>query len=449
MINVLMIGGGGREHSLAWKCQKSPLVDTVFVAPGNAGTQLANGIENVPIKADDIAGLLEFAQSNLTRCNNVGLTIVGPEVPIVAGIADQFSAHGLKCFAPGLSAARLEGSKTFAKEFLTKHSIPTAKYQSFTQPEAAIEYAKSLELPLVVKADGLAAGKGVVVAESMQVAQRAIVNMLNGNQFGQAGSRVIVEECLRGEEVSFICMVSNGQILPMASSQDHKAAYDGDTGANTGGMGAYSPAPIVDDALHQLIMESIIEPTVQGLHADGIPYIGFLYAGLMIGLDGIPRVLEFNCRLGDPETQPIMMRLESDIVAHCLAAIEGRLDKEIALWSKHSALGVVLAAKGYPQDYAKGATISGLDKDYGEHTQIFHAGTERKQSGTITSGGRVLCVTSTGVDIFAARERAYTAAIGINWEGCWMRQDIGYRALDRRSAAINQAAIKHAGINQA
>ncbi|MEM7194856.1 MAG: phosphoribosylamine--glycine ligase [Pseudomonadota bacterium] len=432
-MRVLVVGGGGREHALAWKASQSPLVSQVYVAPGNAGTDSEPGISNIAIAADDIDALAVFAVEN-----EIGLTIVGPEAPLVAGITDVFERRGLRCFGPSAAAAQLEGSKTFSKEFLDRHSIPTAKFGSFVDSQKALEFCKSLDLPIVIKADGLAAGKGVVIADDWSSVESAIDDMLKANRFGDAGSKVVVEEFLTGEEASFIVMVDGEHILPMASSQDHKAAYDGDTGPNTGGMGAYSPAPVVDSAMHAKIMQTVMQPTVAAMAEEGAPYRGFLYAGVMISDKGIPNVLEFNCRFGDPETQPILMRLESDLVAHVVAAMDGNLDSEEARWSDDSALGVVMAAKGYPDQYAKGDEIEGLSGVSGiTDTKVFHAGT-LAMSGepgdkVVTSGGRVLCVTAVAASVSEAAEKAYRAVSSIHWDGCWVRNDIGHRAIKRDS----------------
>jgi phosphoribosylamine--glycine ligase len=425
-MKILVVGSGGREHALAWKAAASPLVTEVLVAPGNAGTASEEGICNVAISSDDGVALAGYAAEN-----NIDLTIIGPEGPLVEGIVDLFEEHGLKCFGPSRASARLEGSKTFSKEFLLRHHIPTAAYKSFSDLDEALQYIEGVTFPVVVKADGLAAGKGVVIADAIDSAVDAVTDMLSGNKFGEAGSRVIVEDFLQGEEVSFICMVDGKNILPMASSQDHKPAYNGDTGPNTGGMGAYSPAPIVSDDMHEKILATVIRPTVDGLLSEGMPYTGFLYAGLMIGEDGHPRVLEFNCRFGDPETQPVLMRLESDLVEHCLAALEGELHSQTASWSSKPALGVVMASKGYPDSYARGHVVSGLENINTDHVKVFHAGTQAANGDTLTAGGRVLCVTALGDDIQQAQNRAYSAVKAIHWDGSWHRDDIGYRAIDR------------------
>ncbi len=425
-MNILVIGGGGREHALAWKAAQSPLADIVYVAPGNAGTAMEAGIRNVDIGAEDIDALLAFAKEK-----DIGLSIVGPEAPLVAGIVDRFKAEGLQCFGPSAAAAQLEGSKTFTKEFLARHNIPTAAGESFTDIEEAIAYIRSRGAPIVVKADGLAAGKGVIVAETIEQAEAAVTDMLSGNAFGEAGHRVLIEDFLTGEEASFIVIADGTSILPMATSQDHKRAGDGDTGPNTGGMGAYSPAPVVSNAVYARIMQEVIEPTVAGMAADGTPYTGFLYAGLMIRDDGAPFVIEFNCRFGDPETQPIMMRMQSDLVAHCLAALEGDLAAEEAQWNPQAALGVVLAADGYPGSYQKGEAIGGLTTADSEGRKVFHAGTRNDGDAIVTNGGRVLCATALGDSIAAAQRGAYELISKIDWPTAMLRRDIGYRAVDR------------------
>jgi len=424
-MNILIVGGGGREHALAWKARQSPLADTVFVAPGNPGTALETGIQNVPIAADDLTGLLAFA-----RQNAVGLTIVGPEVPLVLGIVDQFQAAGLNCFGPTAQAAQLEGSKTFCKQFLSRHRIPTAAFQSFTDKAQALAYIHQQGAPIVVKADGLAAGKGVIVAQTEQQAINAVEDMLAGNAFGEAGHRVVIEEFLTGEEASFIVMADGEHALAMATSQDHKARDNADKGPNTGGMGAYSPAPVVTPDIHARVMREVIMPTLQGMAADGLPYTGFLYAGLMIAQDGTVKVLEFNCRFGDPETQPIMMRLKSDLVALCLSALAGDLDKTTSSWDERPALGVVLAAAGYPDTIQKGAVISGLPTIQREDSKIFHAGTAQAGSDIVTAGGRVLCACALGADIKTAQQQAYQLAGQIHWDGLYYRTDIGFKAID-------------------
>ncbi len=426
-MNILIIGGGGREHALAWKAAQSPRVETVFVAPGNGGTAQEPGVQNLDIAAEDLDALVAFASAQA-----IGLTIVGPEAPLVAGLVDRFQAAGLPCFGPTQGAAQLEGSKSFTKDFLQRQGIPTAAYGSFSELEPALAYLRQVGAPIVVKADGLAAGKGVILAQDLATAEAAVRDMLAGGRFGRAGNRVVIEEFLQGEEVSFIAMVSQGQILPMASSQDHKARDDGDQGPNTGGMGAYSPAPVVTPALHERIMAEVMHPTVAGMAAEGLPYSGFLYAGLMIAADGTPKVLEYNCRLGDPETQPILMRLRSDLVELCLAAHEGRLGEMPVDWDPRAALGVVMAAGGYPDAYEKGQVISGLEAAAQvPDTKVFHAGTARVAGQTVTQGGRVLCVTALGKTVGAAQTRAYQAVDLIHWQNGFCRRDIGHRAIAR------------------
>ncbi|WP_323845648.1 phosphoribosylamine--glycine ligase [Microbulbifer magnicolonia] len=431
-MNVLIIGSGGREHALAWKAAQNPAVDTVFVAPGNAGTAHEPKLQNLAIGVDNFPALADFAEEN-----GVELTIVGPEAPLVDGIVDFFNARGLAIFGPSKGAAQLEGSKAFTKDFLERHKIPTAAYRNFTEIEPAIEYIRECGAPIVVKADGLAAGKGVIVAETEQQAELAVRDMLSGNAFGEAGCRVVIEEFLTGEEASFIVMVDGEHILPMATSQDHKRVGDGDTGPNTGGMGAYSPAPVVTDSVYQRIMKEVIEPTVKGLAAEGTPYTGFLYAGLMIDTEGAPKVIEYNCRFGDPETQPIMMRLKSDLVALCQAALDKRLDQVSAEWDSRPALGVVLAAHGYPGSYRKGDAISGLDRADSDNAKVFHAGTALDGERVVTNGGRVLCATALGDSVAEAQANAYTCARAIYWDGVFYRKDIGYRAIEREEAATS------------
>ncbi len=429
-MKVLVIGGGGREHALAWKLAQSPQVEKVYVAPGNAGTAHEKKCENVRIKADDVRGLLDFALGQ-----GVGLTVVGPEQPLVLGVVDAFTQAGLKCFVASRMAARLEGSKVFSKDFLKRHHIPTAEYASFSDLEQALAYVRDWGAPIVVKADGLAAGKGVVVAMTVEEAEDAVRHMLAGNAFGDAGHRVVIEEFLQGEEASFIVMADGEHVLALATSQDHKRVGDGDTGPNTGGMGAYSPAPVVSGAVHERVMREVIRPTIQGMAAEGVPYTGFLYAGLMIAPDGAPKVLEFNCRFGDPETQPILMRLKSDLVTLCEAALAGELHKVSAEWDGHSAVGVVLAAEGYPGEYRKGDTITGLPPFPNERVKVFHAGTTEQDGKVVTSGGRVLCVTALGESVADARLRAYHIAEGIRWPGRFFRKDIGWRAVKREELA--------------
>ena len=425
-MKVLIIGGGGREHALAWKAAQSDKVDQVYVAPGNAGTALESGIENVDIAAEDIDALLGFAKDN-----SIDLTIVGPEAPLVLGIVDRFVEAGLPCFGPTRDAAQLEGSKAFTKDFLARNHIPTALYGNFTDVEPAIEYIRQHGAPIVVKADGLAAGKGVILAQTEDEAIAAVKDMLAGNAFGEAGHRVVVEEFLSGEEASFICMVDGEHVLPLATSQDHKARDNGDKGPNTGGMGAYSPAPVVTEAMHQRIMNEVIWPTVRGMAADGHPYTGFLYAGVMITADGTPKVLEYNCRFGDPETQPIMLRLQSDLVELVEAALGKKLDQVQARWDPRASLGVVMAAGGYPGSYNKGDVISGLPDSGSGETKVFHAGTAQSNGDVVTSGGRVLCVTALGITVAEAQQRAYEVVKKINWKDVYYRTDIGYRAVAR------------------
>ncbi|WP_405232263.1 phosphoribosylamine--glycine ligase [Lentisalinibacter salinarum] len=430
-MKILIVGGGGREHALAWKCAASPRVDEVVVAPGNAGTALEPGVRNAAVAADDIEGLLALA-----RREDVDLTIVGPEVPLVAGVVDSFAEAGLRCFGPRAQAARLEGSKAYTKDFLARHRIPTAAYGNFTELTPALDYIRGQGAPLVVKADGLAAGKGVVVAHTVEAAEEAARNMLQAGAFGGAGQRIVVEEFLQGEEASFIVITDGRHILPLATSQDHKARDEGDTGPNTGGMGAYSPAPVVTPTIERRIMDEVIRPTIDGLAADGVDYLGFLYAGLMIDESGAPRVLEFNCRFGDPETQPIMARLESDLVELCEAALDGRLADAKAQWDPRASLGVVMAAGGYPDDYPKGDAIAGLDRAAAvDGVKVFHAGTRMDGDRVVTAGGRVLCVVGLGASVTAARDSAYRGVDCIRWDGVYFRRDIGHRAIAREAAA--------------
>jgi phosphoribosylamine--glycine ligase len=440
-MNVLVIGSGGREHALAWKVSQSTQVDTVFVAPGNAGTALESGLKNLAIDASDFAALANFAASN-----SVGLTIVGPEQPLVDGIVDYFDSRDLPIFGPSKAAAQLEGSKSFTKDFLARHSIPTANYETFTEVDAAVSYLHQVGAPIVVKADGLAAGKGVIVAMTVAEAEAAIRDMLAGNAFGEAGHRVVIEEFLDGEEASFIVMADGSHVLPLATSQDHKRVGAGDTGPNTGGMGAYSPAPVVDDQTYGRIMDEVIYPTVRGMAAEGNSFTGFLYAGLMIMADGTPKVIEYNCRFGDPETQPIMLRLQSDLVAHCLAALAGRLDQQTALWDSRPSVGIVLAAGGYPNSYPKGDIINGLPSpadnpsDSGETAdqKVFHAGTTHRdgpsEGPVVTNGGRVLCVTALGDSVLDAQQQAYKLVATISWDKMQYRNDIGWRAIAREQS---------------
>ena len=425
-MNILVIGGGGREHALAWKVAQSARVKKIYVAPGNAGTAREAKCENVTIAADDVDGLLKFAQGN-----KIDLTIVGPEIPLVLGVVDNFRAAGLRCFGPTKASAQLEGSKAFAKDFLARHKIPTAAYSNFTDVIAAEAFIRKMGAPIVVKADGLAAGKGVIVAATLDEAIAAARDMLAGNAFGEAGHRVVVEEFLQGEEASFIVMADGAHVLALATSQDHKRIGDGDTGPNTGGMGAYSPAPVVTPEVHARVMREVIEPTIRGMQAEGNPYTGFLYAGLMIDAHGNPRVIEFNCRLGDPETQPLMMRLKSDLVTLIEAALDGRLNEVSTEWDARAALGVVMAAGGYPGSYRKGDVIEGLPVTEAPNAKVFHAGTVLEAGKVVTSGGRVLCVTTLGGTVAAAQRHAYEVVRQIRWNGAQHRTDIGYHAIAR------------------
>jgi phosphoribosylamine---glycine ligase len=423
-MKVLIVGGGGREHALAWKCAQSARVDTVFVAPGNAGTALEPKVRNIDIAADDIEALAEFAGRE-----RIGLTIVGPEAPLVAGIVDRFSEASHACFGPTRAAARLEGSKAYSKEFLKRHGIPTASYATFTAADFDPAYVLAQRLPLVVKADGLAAGKGVVICASHDAAIETARGMLAGS-FGAAGKTIVIEEFLAGEEVSFIVVAAGKKVAPLATSQDHKRRDDGDRGPNTGGMGAYSPAPLVTAQLYARIMRDVIGPTLEGLERDGTPYTGFLYAGLMIAPDGTPNVLEFNCRFGDPETQPILMRLQSDLVDLCEAALRGSLDRCNVEWDPRAALGVVMAAGGYPESYRTGDVISGLDVAATLPGKVFHAGTRANGGHVVTAGGRVLCAVGLGDDVTAARHQAYGLVNAIHWALVQYRRDIGHRAME-------------------
>lgn len=425
-MNVLVIGSGGREHALAWKAAQSSSVSTVFVAPGNAGTATESKLENIAISVGDIDALVAFAKDN-----NVELTIVGPEQPLVDGVVDAFQAAGLMIFGPSAKAAQLEGSKSFTKDFLARNNIPTGSYQNFTEIEPALAYVREQGAPIVVKADGLAAGKGVIVAMTLEEAEDAIKDMLAGNAFGDAGHRVVIEEFLEGEEASFIVMVDGKNVLAFATSQDHKRAYDGDKGPNTGGMGAYSPAPVVTPEIHQRAMNEVIMPTVEGMASEGAPYTGFLYAGLMIDADGTPKVIEYNCRFGDPETQPIMMRLNSDLVELCILACRGQLDKATIDFDPRPAVGVVLAAAGYPGSYPKGDVISGLDTNTANDRKTFHAGTALQDGEIVTAGGRVLCATAMGENVTQAQKAAYELLNEISWAGVEYRNDIAYRAIER------------------
>lgn len=429
-MKVLIIGGGGREHALAWKVSQSPQCDAVFVAPGNPGSSRESGVTNVAIAVEDLDGLVNFATDN-----QIDLTIVGPEVPLVLGLVDRFEAVGLRCFGPSQAAAQLEASKSFTKDFLARHQIPTAAYQVFTETSPAIDYIRQQGAPIVVKADGLAAGKGVIVAMTEAEAISAVEDMLSANVFGDAGHRVVIEEFMTGEEASFIVMVDGEHILPLATSQDHKARDNGDKGPNTGGMGAYSPAPVVTDAVFERIMTLVIEPTVRGMAADGRPYTGFLYAGVMIDAQGMPKVVEFNCRFGDPETQPILLRLQSDLVELCEAALDKNLHNVSAQWDARAAVGVVMAAGGYPDAYAKGDVITGLTQLDSDETHVFHAGTAQQGEDVVTSGGRVLCVTALGDTVQAAQHKAYQCVAKIDWQAAYYRTDIGYRAVAREKSA--------------
>jgi phosphoribosylamine--glycine ligase len=424
-LKVLILGSGGREHAFAWKIAQSPRVTKIFVAPGNAGTALEPNVSNVDIASDDVPALVEFA-----RREGIDLTIVGPEAPLVIGVTDSFAAAGLRCFGPRMLAARLEGSKAFTKEFLSRHKIPTAAYATFDKDNFDADWVSRQRAPLVVKADGLAAGKGVIICESTAAAARTAQAMFDG-QFGAAGRTVVIEEFLEGEEASFIAVVDGRHILPLATSQDHKRRDDGDGGPNTGGMGAYSPAPVVTPEIHARIMREVMEPTVRGLASDGTPYVGFLYAGIMIAADGTPNVLEFNCRFGDPETQPILMRLKSDLVDLCDAALDGRLDEVDAEWDGRAALGVVLAAGGYPDAFQKGDAISGLDAAARLPGKVFHAGTRLSDGKVTTNGGRVMCAVGLGDNVGEAQKAAYALADKIHWNGIQYRRDIGFRAIAR------------------
>ena len=425
-MRVLVIGNGGREHALAWKLADSRDVERVFVAPGNAGTATEPGVENLPILADDTDALILAA-----RDHQVNLTVVGPEAPLVNGIVDRFQSAGLPCFGPSAGPAQLEGSKSFTKAFLDRHKIPTASWQAFTDPESARQYIKSQDVPLVLKADGLAAGKGVIIANDRGQALAAVDEILVDQRFGGAGRCLVIEDFLEGEEISFICVASGTQVVPLATSQDHKAREAGDRGPNTGGMGAYSPAPRVYAELHRRIMDEVIHPTVRGLAEEGMPYLGFLYAGLMIDTQGNPRVLEYNCRFGDPETQPILMRMRSDLAGLCQAALDGELDRFRIEWDPRFALGVVMVADGYPGEYPRGDKISGLQDIMSDNIKVFHAGTRQESGQTVTNGGRVLCVTALGATVDAAQQEAYGTVSTIHWPGAGWRPDIGWRALNR------------------
>jgi phosphoribosylamine---glycine ligase len=428
-MKVLIVGGGGREHALAWKCAQSPRVSEVLVAPGNAGTGGEPRVRNVEVAATDIAGLIELA-----RREAVGLSIIGPEAPLVAGIVDAFQGAGLRCFGPTRLAARLEGSKAFSKDFLQRHRIPTAAYRVFRRANYDRAWLRAQSAPIVVKASGLASGKGVIIAHSLDEAESAVAGMFGG-RFGDAGAEIVIEQFLAGEEASFIVMADGEHVLALASSQDHKRLGDGDSGPNTGGMGAYSPAPVVSSAVHARVMREIIEPTMRGLAQDGAPYTGFLYAGLMIGPDGAPMVIEFNCRLGDPETQPIMARLQSDLTTLCEAALDRRLDGVEAQWDPRAALGVVLAAHGYPEEVRTGDAITGLERAAALPGKVFHAGTQRVAHRILTSGGRVLCAVGLGEQVSDAQRAAYALVDCIHYDGMQFRRDIGYHAIARERAA--------------
>ncbi len=421
-MKVLIIGSGGREHALAWQCSQFDEIEHVFVAPGNAGSALENKISNIQIDSEDIPGLIKFAQNE-----SIDITIVGPEAPLVLGIVDEFHDKDLSIFGPSKLASQLEGSKAFCKDFLARNNIPTAYYDVFTKTAPAIEYVREMGLPIVIKADGLAAGKGVIIANTFSEATHAINDMLDGNRFGEAGSRVVIEEFLIGEEASFIVMVDGNNILPMATSQDHKARDNGDKGPNTGGMGAYSPAPVVSNSVYKDAMEKVIMPTVNAMKKEGMPYTGFLYAGLMIDDNEKVKVLEYNCRFGDPETQPIMMRLKSNLAKLCMAATKGNLDQEQAEWDHQTALGVVMAAKGYPDSYHKGDAI--MLPDASSESKVFHAGTKLKDGNILSNGGRVLCATSLGENLEEAQEKAYKLVNKVNWDGSYYRTDIGFKGI--------------------
>ena len=427
-MKVLIIGSGGREHALAWKCAQSPRVSEVLVAPGNAGTAREDKTRNVAVSSDDTEAL-----ATLARQEDVALTIVGPEAPLVAGLVDRFNELGLPCFGPTAAASQLEGSKAFTKDFMARHGIPSAAYRNFTELAPALDYIREQGAPIVVKADGLAAGKGVIVAHTLEEAEKAATDMLQDGSFGAAGSRIVVEEFLDGEEASFIVVTDGTTVLPMATSQDHKARDEGDTGPNTGGMGAYSPAPVVTADVEERIMNEVIRPTLDGMKADGNPYLGFLYAGLMIMADGSPKVIEFNCRMGDPETQPIMARMKSDLVDICLSTLEGNLAERNAVWDTRASLGVVLAAGGYPGSYAKGKVIKGLEGADSNTQKVFHAGTTTDGDDVVTSGGRVLCVVGLGDSVAQAAQDAYSAVDRIDWEDMYFRRDIGHRAIARET----------------
>jgi phosphoribosylamine--glycine ligase len=425
-MKVMIIGSGGREHALAFKAASSPRVEQVFVVPGNAGTAREAKVQNVALDISDFDALSRFA-----REQNIALTIVGPEAPLVDGIVDYFQAQNLACFGPRKGAAQLEGSKAFTKDFLARHNIPTAAYRNFTEVEPALEYLRTQSLPIVIKADGLAAGKGVIIAQTLEEAEATVRDMLSGNSFGKAGHRVVIEEFMVGEEASFIALVDGKTALPFATSQDHKARDEGDKGPNTGGMGAYSPAPVVTPQVHERIMNEVIYPTVRGMAMEGNTYVGFLYAGLMITPDGTPKVVEFNCRFGDPEAQPVMLRLQTDLIDLVEAALAGTLDQQDISFDPRAALGVVLTAGGYPDTYAKGAVISGLDLPGPDGSKLFHAGTKLDNGKVVTNGGRVLCATALGNTVSEAAQKAYELAANISWDNLYYRRDIGWRAIAR------------------
>ena len=430
-MNILVIGGGGREHALAWKLAQSASVETVYVAPGNAGTAMEAKLQNIAVSPMDFSAQIAFIEAN-----DISLTVVGPEQPLVDGIVDYYTERGHRCFGPSKAASQLEGSKSFTKDFLARNNIPTAGYEVFTDVDKAQAYLARNELPIVIKADGLAAGKGVVIAETLDEANSTVADMLAGNSFGDAGRRVVIEEFMRGEEASFIAIVDGTIILPMATSQDHKAAYDGDKGPNTGGMGAYSPAPVVTPEIHDRIMKTVMQPTVDAMAKEGNRYRGFLYAGLMIDAEGNSKVVEFNCRFGDPETQPILIRMQSDFSVLINAAIDGRLASQSIDWDPRAAVGVVMAAGGYPGDYSKGLRIDGLDQ-VSDSTKVFHAGTQERDGEILTSGGRVLCVTALGETVAVAQKHCYEDAASIRWKGAFFRKDIAYRAIERELSSVS------------
>ena len=427
-MKVLVVGSGGREHALAWKLSKSSLVSEIFVAPGNGGTEIEESIQNIAIDSNDIEGLSNFAKKS-----GIDLTIVGPEDPLVNGITDKFQDEGLLCFGPSKDAARLEGSKEFMKDFLLRNEIPTASYKTFTDSEKAINYIEEQGCPIVIKADVLAAGKGVTVAFDINQAKEAVNQSLNSKVFGDAGTKIVIEEYLEGEEASFIVLTDGNKVIPFASSQDHKARDNGDLGPNTGGMGAYSPAPVVTNSVHKKILDEVIYPTIEGLNSEGSSYCGFLYAGVMVDQNQNIKVLEFNCRFGDPETQPIMMRLKSDLAELCFKACKKELSNEELQWDARKSLGVVMASGGYPFDYKKGNIIEGITEEL-EDLKVFHAGTIYEEGSVKSNGGRVLCVTALGESVFSAQKKAYDAISKIKWKDCFYRNDIGYRAIEREKS---------------